>query len=98
MSVVSEAKKLLNVDRGTLWIIDQDRNQLWTKIQKGDDSLLEIQIPREAGFAGQVAMTGEPLLIPFDFYNHSNSQIVKKTDWKTGYRTCSALWMPIFSK
>jgi len=96
-NVMDEAKKLMNADRSTLWLIDEDRDQLWTKIQVADGSLQEIRLPRGAGFAGQVATTGEPLLIPFDLYEHPNSQTSKETDKRTGYRTCSMLCMPVFN-
>lgn len=96
-NVMDEAKKLMNADRSTLWLIDHDRDQLWTKIQVADGSLQEIRIPRGAGFAGQVATSGEPLLIPFDLYEHPNSKTSKETDQKTGYRTCSMLCMPVFN-
>jgi len=94
--VMDEAKKLMNADRSTLWLIDAEKDQLWTKIPI-NDKLTELRIPRGAGFAGQVATTGEPLLIPFDLYDHPNSQTSKETDQKTGYRTCSMLCMPIFN-
>ncbi|HEY9296653.1 MAG TPA: GAF domain-containing protein, partial [Phormidium sp.] len=63
--VMDEAKKLMNADRSTLWLIDSDRNQLWTKIPIAG-VLQEIRIPRTAGFAGQVAESHQPLIIPFD--------------------------------
>ncbi len=94
--VMDEAKGLMQADRSTLWLLDRDREQLWTKLPIGDE-LQEIRISMSAGFAGQVATTGEPLLIPFDLYEHPNSQTSKETDQKTGYRTCSMLCMPVFN-
>ncbi len=94
--VMEEAKELMNADRSTLWLIDHDRHQLWTKIPI-NGKLQEIRIPIGAGFAGQVATTGQPLLIPFDLYEHPNSETSKDTDRKTGYRTCSMLCMPVFN-
>lgn len=94
--VMEEAKELMQADRSTLWLLDVDRDQLWTKIPIGG-VLQEIRIPLGAGFAGEVAMTGQPLLIPFDLYDHLNSQTSKDTDKKTGYRTCSMLCMPVFN-
>lgn len=96
-NVMDEAKKLMNADRSTLWLIDEERNQLWTKIPINGVKK-ELRIPKDAGsFAGQVAITGEPLLIPFDLYDHPNSQTSKDTDKRTGYRTCSMLCMPVFN-
>lgn len=94
--VMEEAKELMQADRSTLWLIDQDRDQLWTKIVI-NGTLQEYRIPMGAGFAGQVAMTGEPLIIPFDLYDNPNSQTSKETDKKTGYRSCSLLCMPVFN-
>jgi adenylate cyclase len=95
--VMDEAKKLMQADRSTLWLVDRERNQLWTKIPIAGE-LKELRIPLSTGsFAGQVAITGEPLIIPFDLYNHPGSETSKETDKKTGYRTCSMLCMPVFN-
>ena len=95
-SVMDQAQELMNADRSTLWLIDEDRNQLWTKIPK-DGVLGELRIPSNAGFAGIVAQSGEPLLIPFDLYEDSRSATSQNTDQKFGYRTCSMLCMPVFN-
>jgi adenylate cyclase len=95
--VMHEAKDLMQADRSTLWLLDEDRGELWTKLPVGDNTLKEFRIPRDAGFAGQVAQSGEPLLIPFDLYNHPGSETSKQTDKKTKYRTCSMLCMPVFN-
>jgi adenylate cyclase len=94
--VMDEAKELMQADRSTLWLVDRDRQQLWTKLPI-QDSLQEIRIPIHAGLAGQVVQSEEPLLIPFDLYDHPNSETAKETDRKTHYRTCSMLCMPIFN-
>lgn len=95
--VMNETQKLMNADRSTVWLLDYDRNELWTKIFFADGTLKEIRIPQGTGFAGQVATTGLPLIMPFDLYDHPNSKTAKQTDRKTGYRTCSLLCMPVFN-
>jgi GAF domain-containing protein len=95
--VMDEAKKLMNADRSTVWLLDRDRNELWTKISNADGTLQEIRIPRDAGFAGKAATTGQSLMIPFDLYDHPDSQTAKQTDRKTRYRTCSLLCMPLLN-
>ncbi|MEG4329897.1 GAF domain-containing protein, partial [Microcoleus sp. herbarium5] len=94
--VMDQARKLMKADRSTLWLIDEDKDELWTKIPFGG-SLKEIRIPRTAGFAGIVAESGEPLLIPFDVYDDPRAEMAKEVDQKTGYRTCSMLCMPVFN-
>ncbi|MBE9228937.1 GAF domain-containing protein [Phormidium sp. LEGE 05292] len=94
--VMDEAKKLMNADRSTLWLIDHEKDQLWTKIPIAGE-LKELRLPRTAGFAGMVAESGEPLMIPFDLYDDPRSVVSKQTDPKTNYRTCSMLCMPVFN-
>ncbi|MBE9117307.1 GAF domain-containing protein [Lusitaniella coriacea LEGE 07157] len=91
--VMNAAKKLMNADRSTLWLVDPERGDLWTNIPgKG-----EIRCPMGVGFAGQVAKTGDPTIIPFDLYDNPNAENAKNTDRQTRYRTCSLLCMPVFS-
>ncbi len=95
--VMEAAKRLMNADRSTLWLVDQKNKELWTRILFEDGITRELRINIGEGFAGQVALTQKPLIIPFDLYDHPNSQTAKKTDQQTGYRTCSLLCMPIWS-
>lgn len=91
--VMNTAKKLLNADRSTLWLIDHDRGDLWTELPgKG-----EVRCPIGVGFAGQVAQAREAMIIPFDLYNHPSAENAKKIDEQTRYRTCSLLCMPVLS-
>ncbi|MGB7518296.1 MAG: adenylate/guanylate cyclase domain-containing protein [Spirulinaceae cyanobacterium] len=96
-TVMDAAKKLMSADRSTLWLIDEDKNDLWTKIPMPGGSLKEIRVSVGVGFAGKVGETGEILNIGFDLYNHPDAENAKKTDPKTGYRTCSLLCMPVFN-
>ncbi len=91
--VMGAAKELLNADRATLWLVDGRRGDLWTKIPgKG-----EIRCPIGVGFAGQVARSRNPMVIPFDLYDDPNAENAKKTDAQTHYRTCSLLCMPVLA-
>ncbi|HEY9617367.1 MAG TPA: GAF domain-containing protein, partial [Microcoleaceae cyanobacterium] len=95
--VMEAAKKLMNADRSTLWLLDHDTQELWTRIVFEDGSDRELRVQVGQGFAGKVAATREPLNIPFDLYEHPDSETAQNTDQKTGYRTCSLLCMPVWS-
>lgn len=95
-NVMDQAKELMNADRSTLWLLDEEKAELWTKVPI-NGKITELRIPRHAGFAGIVAESGEPLLIPFDLYNDPRSETSQKTDQKTHYRTCSMLCMPVYN-
>ena len=95
--VMAAAKRLMNADRSTLWLLDQKNDELWTKIPFEDGSVRELRLKVGQGFAGRVAATGEPLNVAFDLYNRPDSETAKETDKKSGYRTCSLLCMPVWS-
>jgi GAF domain-containing protein len=95
--VMEAAKKLMDADRSTLWLLDSEAGELWTKITFEDGSERELRVKVGQGYAGIVAATAKPLNVPFDLYDDPNSETAKKTDKKTGYRTCSLLCMPVFS-
>lgn len=95
--VMDEAKKLMNADRSTLWLIDHERKDLWTKIPI-NGALKEMRLPIDINsFAGKVAFTEKLVNIGFDLYDNPNSETSKETDKKTQYRTCSLLCMPVFN-
>ncbi|QHG16044.1 adenylate/guanylate cyclase domain-containing protein [Nostoc sp. ATCC 53789] len=95
--VMDEAKELMNADRSTLWLIDHERHQLWTKITQDDGSTKELRVPVGKGFAGIVAASGKKLNIAFDLYDDPDSDTAKQLDQQNGYRTCSLLCMPVFN-
>jgi adenylate cyclase len=95
--VMDEAKELMNADRSTLWLIDRDRHELWTKITQDNGEKKELRVPIGKGFAGIVAASGQKLNLPFDLYDHPDSDTAKQIDQQNGYRTCSLLCMPVFN-
>lgn len=97
-NVMKAVKVLTNADRTSLWLVDRQTQQLWTKLPQADNSWQEVRVSIGEGFVGQVAQSGQALNIPFDLYNHPNSEMAKKVDRESGYRTCSLLCMPVFSR
>src|SRR4028119_962110 len=57
--------QILQADRTTIFLVDEEKNQLWSKIPETDNgrATKEIRIPINVGIAGQVATTGETLNI-----------------------------------
>ncbi len=94
--VMDRAQELMQADRSTLWVIDEDKDELWTKIPIAGD-LKELRIPRTAGFPGIVVQSGEPLMIPFDIYDDPRAAFGRGPQPTTGYRICSLLCMPVFN-
>ena len=87
--------QILDAERTTIFMVDEEKQELWSKIAQGDsEKKLEIRVPMSSGIAGYVASSGEYLNIP-DAY--ADARFNAATDKKTGYRTRNILCMPVFS-
>ena len=51
IEAIKVAHTLLDADRGTLWLVDDQTNELWTRIAEGMDP---IRIPKSKGIVGWV--------------------------------------------
>jgi adenylate cyclase len=90
--------ELLFADRTTIFLLDTDKNQLWTNVPSGDGKNIEIRISTEpTSIAGEVATYSRIVNIPFDFFDDPRSTQAKKQFERTGYRTYSMLAMPLLN-
>ncbi|MBI4418550.1 MAG: GAF domain-containing protein [Ignavibacteriales bacterium] len=92
--ILDAATKSIDADRGTLYLVDDIKKELWSKVLQGEN-MVEIRLPVGKGLAGFVAETGEIINIP-DAYN--DSRFNPEVDKKTGYRTHNMLCMPMKNK
>lgn len=90
--IMKEVTRLMNAERSTFYIVDQERGELWSQIAQQAE-VLEIRLKIGVGIAGYVAQAGETINIQ-DAYN--DDRFDPTTDKKTGYHTRSILCMPIF--
>jgi adenylate cyclase len=89
--IMDKASRLLSADRSSLFVVDEERGELWSKIAQGLE-VREIRIPIGQGIAGQVAATGERVNIA-DAY--TDARFNQDVDRRTGYRTRSILAGPV---
>eukprot|EP00002_Diphylleia_rotans_P033883 TRINITY_DN7243_c0_g1_i11.p1 TRINITY_DN7243_c0_g1~~TRINITY_DN7243_c0_g1_i11.p1 ORF type:complete len:1023 (+),score=239.10 TRINITY_DN7243_c0_g1_i11:112-3180(+) len=89
--IMQKARELLKADRCTLFLVDQERKELWSQVAEG---AAEIRFPMNLGIAGHVATSGETLNIPEAY---EDSRFNSEIDRKTGYRTKTILCMPIIN-
>ena len=85
-------RRIVQADRCSLWLIDEERNELWTKVAHGVD---ELRIPLTAGFVGYSLKTGQPVLVE-DAYQ--DSRFDRRSDLKNNYHTTSVMTMPMESE
>lgn len=89
--IAQEIKQALNADRCTVFLLDEEKHELWSKVALGL-GMQEIRFASNLGLAGHVATTGETVNIK-DAY--TDKRFNKEIDMQTGYKTKTILCMPI---
>lgn len=90
--ILVEATRVADADRGSLFLVDPDTGDLWSKIAHGLNAGSEIRIPAGVGIAGAVAASGQTVNLP-DAY--ADARFNPLVDRETGYRTHSLLCVPL---
>lgn len=89
--ILDAATQSISADRGTLYLMDESRNELWSKVMQGNN-MVEIRLPVGKGLAGYVAKTGETINIS-DAYK--DPRFNPEIDRRSGYKTRNVLTMPM---
>jgi HD-GYP domain-containing protein (c-di-GMP phosphodiesterase class II) len=89
--IASQVKQMLNGDRCSVFILDKQTNELWSKVAQGMQHT-EIRVPFGKGIAGHVAATGQTINIS-DAYR--DPRFDHDLDKMTGYRTDSIIAVPL---
>jgi K+-sensing histidine kinase KdpD len=92
--ILHTATTTVQADRGTLYLVDEAKSELWSKVVQGS-STIEIRLPMGKGIAGYVAVSGETINIP-DAY--ADRRFNPEVDRRSGYRTKTILCMPMKNK
>lgn len=92
--VMSEATRMLNAERSTLFLHDEKTNELWSEVGQGLESM-QIRLPSHVGIAGAVFASGKTVNIP---YAYADLRFNPAFDKKTGFFTRSILCVPVVNK
>ncbi len=88
--ISSEAKKLLDAQRCSIFIVDKEDMILWTKLS---DGIGRIVIALDAGIVGNTYQTQKPQMVnnPYE-----DKRFIQNIDKKSGYTTKNIITVPIF--
>ena len=89
--VVTRVSQVLDADRSTLYLLDEETNELWSKVAEGEE-VIEIRLRMGDGLAGWVAQNGRGVNIKDAYLDQRFDPI---WDRKTGYRTRSIMCVPM---
>ncbi|MEJ2633694.1 MAG: GAF domain-containing protein [Calditrichia bacterium] len=95
LTTMEEVGRILQADRCSVFLLDEEKHELWSIVALGVEKGREIRFPADKGIAGYVAMTGENLNIENAY---EDPRFNPGIDQQTGYRTQSVLTMPLSSK
>jgi serine phosphatase RsbU (regulator of sigma subunit) len=92
--IMAKATEVIDADRSSLFLYDESKNELWSKIAQKLGKIKEIRFPVGVGIAGEVAKSRKVINIK-DAY--TDPRFNPDFDKKTGYRTTSILCLPMIS-
>jgi len=92
--IMEQVETMLNVEAGSLLLTDSATGELVFQIALGDkaDELKPFRIPKGQGIAGEVALTGKPLMIA---NVDQDKRHFKKLDQTTHFSTRNILCVPL---
>ena len=89
--ILDLATKNLKAARGTIYLIDAEKQELWSKVLKGKE-LVEIRLPIGTGISGHVAKTGKTINLKDAW---KDKRFFSGFDLRTGFQTRTMLCMPM---
>ena len=87
--VVDASRNILNAERGTVFLYEENADELVIRVATGVDS---IRIPADKGIVGECAQTRKLINVP-DCY--ADQRFNREIDKKTGYRSRCMLTLPL---
>jgi phosphoserine phosphatase RsbU/P len=89
--IVASVTDLVDAERTSLFVVDRDRGELWTRVAEGSGV---IRLPIGRGIAGSVAADGVLVNIPAAY---DDARFDRANDQRTGFRTRSILCLPMIN-
>ena len=89
--IADEAKKLLNAQRCSIFMVDKEENILWTKLS---DGIGRIVLSLDSGVIGHTYKTGKPQIVNSPY---EDSRFLQKIDKESGFITKNIITAPIFN-
>jgi serine/threonine-protein kinase len=88
------ASRLANAELTTIYLIDRERGEVWSKVKLGND-IGEIRVPLGTGIAGTVAATGQMINLPDPY---ADPRFNTEIDRQTGFKTRNLLTLPMIAR
>lgn len=90
--VVREASRIVNAERSSIFVVDRDKNTLWTTIAQGTR---RIELEMGEGIAGWVAQNGEMCVLDNPY---KDKRFNKKVDSERNFKTRNLVAFPLHNR
>jgi HD-GYP domain-containing protein (c-di-GMP phosphodiesterase class II) len=95
MLMADMGRDMIVSDRCTVWLLDKNKNELWSKVAHG---MNEIRMPSTAGLVGHAVTSGTAVFIDDAYENEEYKEFLingaLNVDKQTGYRTKALMVIP----
>jgi len=88
--IMTEGKSLFNADRATLFMLDEEKHELWSQIATGSKGIIKVR--EDEGIAGACLQSGEMINIENAY---DDERFNPEVDGRTGFTTKSLLAIPL---
>jgi sigma-B regulation protein RsbU (phosphoserine phosphatase) len=92
--IIDKLVETLDVERATLFLVDEERQELFSRVLMENSGVSEIRLKIGEGLAGHVAATGQRLNIPDA---SQDPRHLRDFDLLTGFYTRSILSVPMYN-
>ena len=95
-TVMDDTHCIIDADRSALWMLDTEKNELWSRVMKGEDESTRstLRVASSAGIIGDV-VTSKKAVNVADAY--ADARFNRDVDAATGYRTRTVLASPVLN-
>ena len=93
--ILQLSSRLIGAERGTVFLLDRERDEIWSLAGLGLEEQQEIRLPTAKGIAGWVARHGETARLEEAYLD---PRFEPEVDRRLGYQTRSLLCLPIHNK
>lgn len=91
-TVMVDGHKLIQAERCSMWMLDRDKDELWTKVATGIEEDQILRMPASSGIAGAVVKCSDIVNL-HDAYK--DDRFNPDVDKETGFRTRSIIAVPV---
>ena len=92
--IIEKTTEVLDCDRGSLFLLDRKTDELWSMEARGA-GVAEIRFPASVGLAGHSVRSGSTVNV---IDAHEDPRFNRRFDNETGYRTRTALCIPVIGR